>query len=297
MNLSAPSTRRRLGLLLGLALALGALLWPAPARSAGGFALRFYGHGVNDIDRVKIRLNAPARPVDVSGDFTLEFWLKAEPGANASTAAQCDANDGWIYGNIVVDRDIFGGGDYGDYGISLSGGRVVFGASVGGAGNTICGGAVVADGAWHHVAVTRQAGTGQLRVFVDGQLDAQGSGPAGDISYRDNRAAGSAADPYLVIAAEKHDAGAAYPSFSGWVDELRVSNIVRYTASFTPPAAPFAPDANAVGLYHFDEGPAGACTGAVLDSSGAAGGPSNGVCQFGGAAPAGPVYSLDRPFP
>jgi hypothetical protein len=293
---AALSTRRRLGLLLGLALALGALLWPAPARSAGGFALRFYGHGVNDIDRVKIKLNAPARPVDVSGDFTLEFWLKAAAGANASNGAQCDINDGWIYGNIVVDRDIFGAGDYGDYGLSLSGGRVVFGASVGGTGNTICGSVVVADGAWHHVAVTRRADIGQLRVFVDGQLDAQGSGPAGDISYRDNRSAGSADDPYLVIAAEKHDAGAQFPSFRGWLDELRVSTSLRYTADFTPPTDPFTADGSTVALYHFDEGPEGACTGNVLDSSGAAGGPSDGVCNYGGSAPAGPVYTTDSPF-
>ena len=46
---------------------------------------------------------------------------------------------------------------------------------------------------------------------------------------------------------------AGYPFFAGQIDEVRLSNVVRYAAAFTPPAAPFAPDANTLALYHFDE--------------------------------------------
>jgi hypothetical protein len=59
---------------------------------------------------------------------------------------------------------------------------------------------------------------------------------------------------------------------------------------------PFTSDGNTVALYHLDEGPVGACTGTVLDSSGASGGPSHGSCNYGGADPAGPVYTTDVPF-
>lgn len=287
---------------LGLAAAawwLVAGLWgrqpPAAAQNAG-YSLRFYGHGVNDIDRVKVPLDNPARPVDVGGDFTLEFWLKALPGENASRAAACNINDGWITGNILLDRDIWGGGDYGDYGVSLSDGRVVFGVSRGSSGTTVCGASAVTDGAWHHVALTRRASDGRLSVFVDGRLEAQAAGPLGDVSYRDGRATGYANDRYLVFGAEKHDAGAEYPSFRGWLDEVRLSTTVRYTADFARPQAPFTPDADTAALYRFDEGPAGPCQGAVLDSSGAAGGPSDGVCRYGGNGAAGPVYDTDTPF-
>lgn len=257
----------------------------------GGASLRFYGTGSGDIDRVKIALT-PNKPIDVSGDFTIEWWMKALPGENASNAVVCNANDGWIYGNIVFDRDVYGAGDYGDYGIALTNGRIAFGASVGSSGNTICGATNVADGAWHHVAVARVASSGQLRIFVDGVLDAQGSGPTGDISYRDGRATSYPnRDPFLVIAAEKHDAGPAYPSYSGWIDEVRVSNSVRYTTNFTRPSAPFATDPNTVALYHFDEGAGNT----VNDTSGAGGGPSNGVVQFGGA-PTRPQWSTDTPW-
>ncbi|MEW6569468.1 MAG: M23 family metallopeptidase, partial [Chloroflexota bacterium] len=44
----------------------------------GEYSLRFYGNGYGDLDRVKILIDAPARPADVGAtDFTLEWWMKA----------------------------------------------------------------------------------------------------------------------------------------------------------------------------------------------------------------------------
>jgi len=289
--------RRILGLWCLVLWIIGGALAPVQAQSGGGFALRLYGNGVNGIDRVEIRIDNPAVPADIGAtDFTLEWWMKALAADNTSSGASCGSNAGWITGNILFDRDIFGDGDYGDFGVSISGGRVVFGVSRGSSGNTLCGSSVVTDGAWHHVAVTRSQANGTLRIFVDGALDAEGPGPTGDVSYRDGRATSNLKDPYLVIGAEKHDYDRTqYPSYSGWVDEVRLSTIIRYTGSFSRPGAPFTPDANTAALYHFDEGPAGACQGTVTDSSGAAGGPSNGQCRYGGN-PAGPVYVSDQPF-
>ncbi|MCS6910150.1 MAG: LamG domain-containing protein [Anaerolineales bacterium] len=287
-------------LLPGFVLLAAGLTLPQHSNAhPGGASLRFYGNGVNDIDRVKIPLGNPSRPVNVGGDFTLEFWLKAD--ANNQGQATCGANDGWITGNILIDRDIFGALENGDYGLSLhrSGNtrRIAFGVSNGNGGNTLCGNINVADGAWHHVAVTRNASTGQLRIFVDGVLDAQGSGPTGDISYQVGRATMYPnSDPFLVLGAEKHDAGSQYPSFSGWLDDVRLSNIIRYTGDFTRPAAPLTADANTVALYSLDGGPGNCTSGSLItDSSGASGGPSHGECRFGGS-PAGPVWSSDTPF-
>src|SRR5207342_3138379 len=126
---------------------------------------------------------------------------------------------------------------------------------------------------------------GPMQLFIDGQLAAQDVGASGDISYRDGRTTDYANDPYLVLGAEKHDAGSDYPSFHGWLDELRVSNVVRYAATFERPAPRFDPDAQTAALFHFDEG-----SGEVLgDSSGAPGGPSNGVVKVGGPS-SGPVW-------
>jgi hypothetical protein len=264
-----------------------------PTRTPGGTgsSVRFFGNGRNAIDRVTIRIDGPARPADVGAtDFTIEFWLKAEAGANGSNAS-CNQNDGWITGNVVFDRDIYFAGDYGDFGIALSGGKVAFGLSVDSDGTTLCGSRTVADNQWHHVAVTRRT-NGAMAIFVDGQPDGSTTGAAGDASYRDGRGTGGNTwDPYIVLGAEKHDAGSAYPSFAGWLDELRLSNTVRYTAAFTPPASPFAPDGGTMALYHFDEG-----TGvSIADVSGAIGGPSSGELRVGGS-PSGPVWSGESPF-
>jgi hypothetical protein len=72
---------------------------------------------------------------------------------------------------------------------------------------------------------------------------------------------------------------------------VRSSRALRYTATFSPPTQPFATDASTAALYHFDEGSGTS----VNDTSGAAGGPSNGVLNYGGS-PAGPVWSTDTPF-
>jgi hypothetical protein len=45
-----------------------------------------------------------------------------------------------------------------------------------------------------------------------------------------------------------------YPFFSGALDEVRISKVVRYAEDFTGPPGPFTPDADTIGLWHFDEG-------------------------------------------
>ena len=60
-------------------------------------SLRFFGNGTGDIDRVKISIDSPHRPVDVSGDFTLEFWMKALLLENSSSGCS-EGNDNWIFG-------------------------------------------------------------------------------------------------------------------------------------------------------------------------------------------------------
>lgn len=250
--------------------------------ASAGSALRFYGSGANDIDRIKIPLDNPETKADVgTGDFTLEWWMTADLVDNAG-AASCGSGPGWITGNIIFDRDIYGGGDYGDYGVSLSNGRIAFGVHNGSTQYTVCGSRNVSDGSWHHVAITRR-NNGGIRIWVDGIQDASFMGPSGDISYRNGRNTSYPnSDPFLVIGAEKHDAGSAYPSYNGVLDEVRVSNNIRYSSGFTRPSAPFTNDQNTILLYHFDEGSGTT----AIDS---ASNPLNGQIKIGGS-PSGPVY-------
>lgn len=255
---------------------------PSYAQQQG--SLRFYGTGQNQVDRVKIPLSGS---INVGGDFTIEFWIKAQADENRSQSCQ-QGGDGWINGNIVLDRDVFGSGDQGDYGVSLSGGKLAFGVAQGNEGNTICSNATLSDGAWHHVALTRNSADGSLQIFIDGQLDQSGSGPKGDVSYRNGRSSEYANDVFLVLGAEKHDYSRdEYPSFSGWLDELRISSQIRYTASFTPSKEPFTPDDATVALYHMDS-----IEGDTLRDSAQ----KNNGTVFVGGDQAGPHISEDTPF-
>lgn len=266
------------------------------------YVLWFNGSAFVGNGRVQVPIDSGSRGADVgAADFTLEFWLKALPGDNmafdgARTPANtCNVNDGWIKGSVVLDRDIVGAAQNGDYGLALAGGRVAFGVNNGLVGTTLCGATDVANGVWHHVAVTRRRSDGWLRIWVDGRLDAEVDGPDGDVSYLDGRV-GATVDPYLVVGGRKIDSDPALkPSFTGWLDELRFSNTLRYTSSFTP-VGRLPLDNAVVAHFRLDEGSgAGACTGVVADAF-PANPPANGVCVYGGA-PAGPLWAVnDNPF-
>jgi hypothetical protein len=251
-------------------LVMGPLVsWTRPNNIAtANYALRIFGTGSGDIDRVKIRIHDPDSvpfagtmpPVNVGAtDFTIEFWMRAEVEDNTASAVTCGSNNNWINGNIVIDRDRFGQGR--NYGLSIAGGSFVFGVMDSGqTAFTICGSVDVLDDAWHHIAVTRDESTGALALYVDGVLDESGTGPTGDISYPADGVPSQTAcggpcdfsDPFIVLGAEKHDAGSEFPSYSGLMDELRFSTTLRYTTTFSPPGR-FTADAQTVGLYHFDE--------------------------------------------
>ncbi|MGE5356898.1 MAG: LamG domain-containing protein [Deltaproteobacteria bacterium] len=245
-----------------------------------------------DKDRVKIFIDNSDKAIDVSNDFTIEFWIKALPGDN--DAGSCDPSS-WYFGNIVVDRDIFGSGDFGDFGIVICNRRIVFGVErLSNGSKGVIGNTIIDDGFWHHIAVTRQASNGQMRLYVDGIQDAflNTSDASGDISYNHGRYTGYPnSDPYLVLGAEKHDyQDSKY--FKGWLDELRISNILRYSNGFTRPALPFINDNYTVGLYHFDEN--GGNT--LFDFSTGSGSPSNGEIKYYGSNPYPQWFTDDTPF-
>jgi hypothetical protein len=264
-----------------------------PTLPPGSHYLRFFGNGWGDIDRVKILIDDPSSghlPIDVGAtDFTFEWWMQALGTDNQSSTCS-PGNDNWTNGNVIFDRDVQGSGDFGEYGISLSAGTIAFGVNNGSTSETLCGSINVADGVWNHIAVTRSVNDGEMKIFIDGQLDQATIGPTGDISYRDGRSSGMPEqDPYLIIGARKSDLGLAY---NGYLDEIRVSTVIRYTENFQPPIGPFSTDGQTVGLYHFDEG----FGNSITDLSTATGGPSDGIRNYGGDPENGPEWGVSTLF-
>lgn len=263
-------------------------------------SIRFFGNGYQSpgTDRIKIPLNESSA-VNVSDDFTIECWIRADAVNNTGYVSAAGHGDGWITGNVLIDRDIYGNADPGDFGCSIgtatglpSHNRVVaFGVNRKGEGITIHGRTHIADNKWHQLTLTRNAATGVIRIFIDGKLDAEGRGPVGSVNYPAGRNSSYPdSDPFLVLGAEKHDGGGAYPSFNGYLDELRISNVVRYEADFNPSIHPFIADEATSALYHFNEG-----NGNLAKDEAKASSASHGILQVGGN-PAGPVWEEESPF-
>jgi hypothetical protein len=164
-----------------------------------------------------------------NGDFTIEYWEYRTDSTNAKA---------------VLVRD--GGSPYSGFLVGYaSGGNLFFYSS---SSNTawdnvsaLLMGPIVLN-QWHHFAVVRKDKI--FTTYRDGVPIAQATsaGPCG----------GTAASLYIG-----YYSGTFY---SGYIDELRISKVARWTSQFTPPSAPYTgtesaptyPDAATVLLVHMD---------------------------------------------
>jgi hypothetical protein len=97
---------------------------------------------------------------------------------------------------------------------------------------------------WVHVAATWDGLV--IRQFVNGKFvkATDYTGPEGAKGVQTDN------DRELRIGAREDNPA---QRFIGLIDEVRISNSLRYTeAGYTVPAEPFQPDANTMALYHFD---------------------------------------------
>lgn len=281
---AAPATNTATSGALALLKAL-ALAAQAATVTSARYGIRFYGNGSGQIDRLRIELDNPADPpIDVgTGNFCYEFWMRAALADNTTTATDEDAR----YSNIILDRDIWSHERGWVLGVTRNASNtalvVCFG--VAGAGlswATIFGTSNVGDGRWHHIALTRSTST--VRLFVDGVQEATGT-YSGDLSYPNGvRPTEGQDNPYLVIGTEKHDVGFAY---NGEFALFRVSNIARYTSTFTPPQS-ISVDGDTVALFLFEEQ-----TGTTAYDTSGLPGAENAALLVGGS-PSGPVWTASE---
>ncbi len=102
----------------------------------------------------------------IQRSMTIEMWIK-------TTATGSTGN--WYNGRGLVDGEV--SGTVNDFGTSLRGSNFAFG--VGNPDTTIGSTTAINDNQWHYCVATRDADTGVMRVYVDGSLEAQATGPAG----------------------------------------------------------------------------------------------------------------------
>ena len=110
---------------------------------------------------------------------------------------------------------------------------------------------------WTHIAITSYSENQQcfLRLYLNGAF-VDGAGNSAPNCAISNQ------NPQKLIIAKYPDGAGGIDGFyyPGAVDELRISNTVRYSQNFSTPTTPFESDSNTVSLWHFDAD--------TLDSSG-----------------------------
>jgi hypothetical protein len=148
-----------------------------------------------------------------TGDFTVEAWIRH---------------------NAVADQQI-----YWDFRSSGSNHHLIYLTSSSKLqyfdGTEFNGTSTLSTNTWYHLAVSRSSGT--LRIFLNGTQETSGS---------NSNNQSSTGTGYIGISFDL----TASNSMNGWMDEIRVSNIARYTANFTAPTAAFTNDANTLLLVH-----------------------------------------------
>ncbi|WP_376967503.1 LamG-like jellyroll fold domain-containing protein (plasmid) [Azospirillum sp. A26] len=171
------------------------------------------------------------------------YWAVPQSSKNAFGASQNFTYECWIrptvLAGVFLDARTQDGSGY-DYGpqISLRGDGTIsiycFDTTT--VGSTA---SLVTANAWNHIAVVRYNGTRTM--YVNGVS-------VSAIADTRNYTAQS-------IRIGCHVANREY--FSGWMDQIRVSKIARYSANFTVPTTAFVTDNDTVYLFSFDDGHGG----------------------------------------
>ena len=156
---------------------------------------------------------------DISGAKTVDFWLYTNTAtASGKYPVPFSMSLSGVRTNVQIDDST--SSLYPVY-------RVIIDNVVNG-GN---GSAIISRGTWHHLAYCYD-GNSTHSFYLDGVLQKQFNVSVGDYVY-------------LVLGAAMNYDGAfdAKTYFTGYIDEIRVSDVVRWTEDFTPPTEPY-PDSS-----------------------------------------------------
>ena len=157
------------------------------------------------------------------GDFTIEMFIRVDEATiqdNVLFAINTDASN-FIQFRLANQKGLA-------FEANISGSAT----TVEGA-NTLIESQQFAKRRFAHVAVTRDLTEEKLFLHYNGNTISDSSFAVENLTFTTNTEIGT--------------------TFKGYIDEVRVSNIPRYSANFTPPTKRFRPDDDTVMLIHFDQ--------------------------------------------
>jgi hypothetical protein len=161
-----------------------------------------------------------------TGDLTIEFWMR--PTSRATSFPVVIQNREFDFGCIqITDRHNANSLKLQLWVVNYSNSTPMISSST-----------TITNGTWYHIAVSRSGSS--WRLFVNGTQEGS------TITYSGDATAGIANRTTIG-----NDAvNTADTQWNGHIDEVRWSNIARYTGNFTTATAPFVNDANTLLLIH-----------------------------------------------
>jgi hypothetical protein len=115
----------------------------------------------------------------IQDDFTLSCWFKTTQSFGTSGA--------WYNGAGLIDGEV--GGVQNDFGLSVAAGKLNFG--VGNSDTFLVSSLAYNDDKWHYASATRTKATGTIKLYVDGQEVATGTGGVQSLTTPTNIRIGS----------------------------------------------------------------------------------------------------------
>jgi hypothetical protein len=95
-------------------------------------------------------------------------------------------------------------------------------------------------GKWSHVAITYDGK--KTCLYINGEFMAESEGWQGKLND----------SPDTLKVGRRTRGGDTHSAYSGLIDEVRISNVIRYDKDFEVQKEAFEPDDDTVALYHFD---------------------------------------------
>ncbi|MCG8688353.1 MAG: LamG domain-containing protein, partial [Desulfobacterales bacterium] len=141
-------------------------------------------------------------PKMIEKNFSISFYMQTEMTSQEETVLK------WFRGYGLIDAEVGGAAE--DFGSSLLNEKVAFG--IGNVDYTIMSETSVNDGNWHHVVLTRNSTSGEMKIYVNGSLETTGTGPVGERT----------SPTRIVVGSIQTDVR----FFEGNMDELRFYNYV-----------------------------------------------------------------------
>jgi hypothetical protein len=151
-----------------------------------------------------------------TGEFTVEMWVRRQTKSDNTDYYLVDAHNQFdLYYDISANSLKF----------ATEGVDRITGGSL----NT---------NTWYHIAVTRDS-SNNTKLFINGTQ-------SGSTSTANDR------NWINIIEWSLFGSNSGYEAFVGHIDELRISDVARYTSNFTAPSSAFTNDTDTLLLYHFE---------------------------------------------